>query len=189
MKKFFMMLAVAAMMVFAVSCGNDKKKDAKGEAATETVDYAKMAPADLAQALLKAAKSDDLAAFKAIFEVMDTLDDEDAEAAMAALSESDQMTIAFYAMAHMEEITGEKLDFDDEDYALEEGDDYDLDYDDSDIRALYDDAYNQVEDAYKDAYKQVEDSYGDAMNEIKDAYDDALKDLQDSYDDALNDLF
>ena len=102
-----MMLAVAAMMVFAVSCGNDKKKDAKGEAATETVDYAKMAPADLAQALLKAAKSDDLAAFKAIFEVMDTLDDEDAEAAMAALSESDQMTIAFYAMAHMEEITGE----------------------------------------------------------------------------------
>lgn len=108
-----MMLAVAAMMVFAVSCGNDKKKDAKGEAATETVDYAKMAPADLAQALLKAAKSDDLAAFKAIFEVMDTLDDEDAEAAMAALSESDQMTIAFYMLGHMEEITGEKLDFGD----------------------------------------------------------------------------
>ena len=101
MKKIFMMLAVAAMMVLAVACGSKKK------------DVSQMTAPELAQEMVRAAKADDVKAFKAAFEAMDALEDEAADNAMEGISESDQMTIAFYMLGHMEEITGEKLDFGD----------------------------------------------------------------------------
>ena len=171
MKKIFMMLAVAAMMIFAVSCGNDKKKEAKAE----TVDFAQMAPADLAQTLLKAAKDNDIDTFKAIFDLMEENESEAAEEALAALPEEDQMTIAFYALAHMEELTGEKLDFSDE--ADDEAEEVETE-EDLDFQALLDDANADVEKAYNDAMQEAQDAYDKALQEAQDSFEDALKDLQ-----------
>lgn len=117
MKKVVMMLAVTAMMILAVACGSKKK------------DVSKMTAPELAQEMVSAAKADDVAAFKAAYEAMDALDDDAAENAMEGLSESDQMTLAFYMLGHMEEITGESLDFGD----LDSEDAVDFDFDEEDV--------------------------------------------------------
>ena len=101
MKRIVMMLAATAMIVLAVACGSKKK------------DLSKMSAPELAKEMVSAAQADDIAAFKAAYEAMEALGDEAGNTAMEALSESEQMTLAFYALAHMEEITGEKLDFGD----------------------------------------------------------------------------
>ena len=102
-----MMLAATAMIVLAVACGSKKK------------DLSKMSAPELAKEMVSAAQADDIAAFKAAYEAMEALGDEAGNTAMEALSESEQMTLAFYALAHMEEITGEKLDFGDSDESVE----------------------------------------------------------------------
>lgn len=107
MKRIVMMLAATAMIVLAVACGSKKK------------DLSKMSAPELAKEMVSAAQADDIAAFKAAYEAMEALGDEAGNTAMEALSESEQMTLAFYALAHMEEITGEKLDFGDSDESVE----------------------------------------------------------------------
>lgn len=112
-----MMLAFTAMMLLAVACGSKKK------------DLSKMTAPELAKEMVAAAQADDVAAFKAAYEAMDALDDDAAENAMEGLSESDQMTLAFYMLGHMEEITGESLDFGD----LDGEDALDFDFDEEDV--------------------------------------------------------
>lgn len=125
-----MMLAVTAMMILAVACGSKKK------------DVSKMTAPELAQEMVSAAKADDVAAFKAAYEAMDALDDDAAENAMEGLSESDQMTLAFYMLGHMEEITGESLDFGD----LDSEDAVDFDWDADAAEEVVEEAADSLED-------------------------------------------
>lgn len=102
------MLAAAAMIVFAVACGSKKK------------DLSQMTAPEIAKEMVKAAEADDIDAFKAAFEAMEALGDNAAsDAAMESLSESEKMTLVLYTFAHMEEISGEKFDFDSDDSSAE----------------------------------------------------------------------
>ena len=122
-----MITAAVLMAVMTLSsCGNKSKNNAPST--PEEQAFA------LTQDMLKAAKSNDIEAFKTAMEAQEALElTEEQSAALdslvnARISEDELMTLAFYMLGHLEELTGESLDWgeeSDDDPEYYEGEEFD----------------------------------------------------------------
>lgn len=184
MKKIMMILAAAVMMV-AVSCGGNEKKALTPEEQAVA----------LTEDMVKAAKANDVEGFKKAYEAIEALQEnlteeqnENIEKMLQdKFSDSDMMAVGLFMFSHMEEITGESLDFGDL-----TGEESEEDWT-SDLSEGLSDLYGDAADEVSELYGQAASEASKAMKEAQDAASKAMKEASDqaaqAMKDALKDLY